>query len=138
MITEEKAKAAPKIRRCHTAVTLLRNANAEPRAITPNAAQVSGIHRVEATAPNSRREAGPHHDQHEDQPDVVGLPDRADRVLDQRPLLRAAPGPAGHQVPEPGAEVGPAEQRVGGHADPQDGRGRVGQGHVMLLDRLTV
>ena len=53
VITEENAKAAPKIRRCHTAVTLLRNANAEPRAITPNAAQVSGIHRVEATAPNS-------------------------------------------------------------------------------------
>src|SRR6185312_4729902 len=52
VITEEKAKAAPKIRRCHTAVTLLRNANAEPRAITPNAAQVSGIQRVEATAPN--------------------------------------------------------------------------------------
>ena len=32
------------------------------------------------------REPGPQHHQHEDQPDVVGLPHRPDRVLDHRPL----------------------------------------------------
>ncbi len=59
-----------------------------------------------------RRERGPQHDQHEDQPDVVRLPHRRDRLLDQRarrPSPLVAPG---DEVPEAGAEVGAREQRV--------------------------
>src|SRR6185437_6835724 len=45
-----------------------------------------------------RREAGPEHDQDEDQPDVVGLPHRPDRVLDQLALPRTASRTAGDQI----------------------------------------
>ena len=38
----------------------------------------------------------------------------------------AALAAAGHQRPEPGAEVGPAEHGVEGHADPEHGRDGVG------------
>src|SRR4029453_18280259 len=76
------------------------------------------------------REPGPEHHQDEDQPDMVGLPHRPDRVLDQGPLTSPAVGPAGDQVPGAGAEVGPAQQGVGGHPDPDHGQEDLGQGHV--------
>ena len=59
-------------------------------------------------------ERGPQHHEAEDQPDVVGLPHRPDRVVDQRARPLAARRAAGGEVPEPRAEVGAAEQRVGG------------------------
>ena len=64
----------------------------------------------------------PADDEHEDQPDVVGLPDRAHRVvgvLAQRPVALAA---AAEQLPEAGAEVGAAEHRVGGQAEADQDR----------------
>jgi hypothetical protein len=51
--TDENANAAPNIRCCHTSVAAFRNANAEPRAITPSATSVSGMYRVEAIDANS-------------------------------------------------------------------------------------
>ena len=65
------------------------------------------------------REGGPQHHEAEDEPDVVGLPDRADGVRGDGPRPRAASRATGDEVPEPGAEVRPAEDGVGGHADEQ-------------------
>src|SRR4029450_6685082 len=55
-------------------------------------------------------ERRPQDDQYEDQPDVVGLPHRADGVLDQVPLPCAPAGASGEQVPDSRAEVGTAEE----------------------------
>ena len=69
-------------------------------------------------------EAGPQDDEAEDQPDVVGLPHRCDRVVDHLAGSLAALGASGDEVPEAGPEVGAAEDGVGGDADEQhDGRG---------------
>jgi hypothetical protein len=43
---------------------------------------------------------------------VVGFPDRGDGLVDELPWGRAALGAARQQVPDPAAEVRPAEQRV--------------------------
>ena len=60
----------------------------------------------------------------EDQPDVVRLPDRADRPVDQLARPAAALAAAGEQAPETGAEVGAAEDGVHRHADHEhDGDG---------------
>src|SRR5262249_20694129 len=59
------------------------------------------------------REAGPEHHEYEAQPDVVRLPHRAERVLDQAALSGPAPGTTGEQVAEPGPEVSAAEERIG-------------------------
>src|SRR5690606_7905213 len=48
---------------------------------------------------------------------VVGLPHRAHRALDEPAHATAAMRPAGGEVPEPGAQVRAAEDRVGGQAD---------------------
>ena len=47
----------------------------------------------------------------EDQPDVIGFPNGADRVCDRFALLRAA-RTAGECVPNAAAEIGAAENRV--------------------------
>lgn len=75
------------------------------------------------------REARPQDHQDEDQPHVVRFPDRADGVLDQ-PALGGAPlRPSGHQIPEAGAEVGPAEEGTSGDAPPTSPAGaRPGSG----------
>ena len=63
-------------------------------------------------------EGGPQHDEAEDQPDVVGLPDGSDGVVDEGsrtgPPIRASGG----QVPEARAEVRAAEERV--RDDPEE------------------
>jgi hypothetical protein len=61
--------------------------------------------------------------------DVVGLPHRADRVLDQLALGPAPAGTAREQVPEPRPEVGPAEQGVEGHPDPGHHQHDLGERH---------
>src|SRR3712207_7452205 len=55
------------------------------------------LFRSRGERPGERR---PEDDEDEDQPDVVGLPHRGDRVLDELALAGAAPGAAGEQVPE--------------------------------------
>ena len=66
--------------------------------------------------PERPRIGGPEHGQHEDQPHVVGLPDRRHRLVgvlaDPLGVLAAARG----QLPEPGAEVGPGQHRVQRHS----------------------
>src|SRR6476646_294743 len=44
--TDERAKAAPKLRRSRVRNTVLRNAKLEPRSTMPNAARVSGTNKV--------------------------------------------------------------------------------------------
>ena len=81
-------------------------------------------------------EAGPQHDEDEDQPHVVGLPHRADGVVDQFAGTLAAAGAAGDEVPEPGAEVGAAEHGVGGDgAEQDDGDGRAHRRRHLLRRR---
>ena len=55
---------------------------------------------------------GPPDHQDVDQPDVVGLPHRADAVVDQHAQLAAALAPPAVRSQKPGAEVGAAEQCV--------------------------
>src|SRR5437879_13328818 len=50
VITDESANAAPKMRRSHSSLSALRNANAEPRKMMPSAAAVSGMYNVDAMA----------------------------------------------------------------------------------------
>src|SRR5205085_5282843 len=73
-------------------------------------------------------ERGPHHDQGEDEPDVVGLPHRADRVLDAGALAGSRLGAARHEVQEPGTEVGAAEEHVGGDPGPEEDEHGLGHG----------
>ena len=103
-------------------VISLRKANPAPRSTIPARASHSGSasgghHRGEGV-----RERGPEDDQVEDQPDVVGLPDRGDRLVDQRARGPAPPVAAGQQVPQAAAEVGPAQHRVQGDPGQQDAR----------------
>ena len=119
------ANAAPKLRRSRVRNTALRNAKLDPRSTIPSAASVSGTNSVSVIDANASENAGPQHDEAEDQPDVVRLPHRADRVVDQRARPFAPLGAAGDEVPEPGAEVGAAEERVRGDAEEQHHGGRV-------------
>ena len=116
----ERRAEVPPVSACVS--TALRNAKPDPRRTMPSAASVSGTKSVSVIDAYASGKHGPEHDEDEDQPDVVRLPDRADRVVDELPRSRAALGPAGDEIPEPGAEVGAAEQRVGDHADEQDDR----------------
>ena len=109
---------------------ILWKANPEPRRTIPSAARLSGMNSVDMIEENADRERGPEHDQHEDQPDVVGLPDGADRPVDQRARSLAALAAAGDQRPEAGAEVGAAEHRVQRGADPEDAGDSVGGAHA--------
>ena len=117
--------------------TSLRNAKLEPRSTMPSAASESGTNSVSVIDANALGEAGPQHDEAEDQPDVVGLPHRPDRVRDDARGPRTALGAAGDEVPEAGAEVGAAEERVGGDADHQDHRDDVGSSDRLPLVRTA-
>ena len=63
-----------------------------PRAIMPKRRQRQRDVQRRGDRRERRRERGPQHDEHEDQPDVVGLPHRADRVLDQVALRACRAG----------------------------------------------
>src|SRR5262249_35816760 len=64
-----------------------------------------------------------------DQPDVVRLPDRADRAVDLVPDPLGALALPRQEVPDAGAEVGAAEERVERYPDPEDHRADVGVAH---------
>src|SRR5262249_56179419 len=68
-------------------------------------------------------ESGPAHDGGDDDPDVVGLPDRGDCVVDEATGPLAALRTAGGEAPETGAVVGAAEHGVHDHGDPEDAGG---------------
>ena len=109
--TEERANAAPKLRRSRVRNTALRNAKPAPRSTMPKRGEGERDEQGEGDRGVRRREAGPEHDEAEDQPHVVGFPHRSDRVVDDLAGSFAAVASPGDQVPEPGAEVGAAEDR---------------------------
>jgi hypothetical protein len=74
------------------------------------------------------REGGEEHHHDEDQPDVVGLPDRRQRLLDELALRAGAPA-EGEQIPEAAAEIGAAGERVDGQPAEHGEGGQVGEGH---------
>ena len=101
----------------------------------PSAASVSGTNSVSVIDAKASGKQVQSTTKHEDQPDVVGLPHRADRVVDDRRAgVRPRSAPPAIEVPEPGAEVGAAEDRVGGDADEQDdgGGGRSSDRHLVV------
>ena len=123
--TDESAKAAPKLRRSRVRKTTLRKAKLDPRNTIPKAAIVERDEQGQRDRREDLRKAGPEHDQAEDQPHVVGLPHWSDRVVDHVAGTFATLSATRHQVPEPGAEVGSAEDRVGHDGgEQQDGNGR--------------
>ena len=127
--TDDAANAAPKLRRSRVRSTALRNAKLDPRNTIPSAASVSGTNSVSVIDANATENAGPEHDQTEDQPHVVRFPDRTDRVVDQRARPFAPLGAAREEVPEPGAEVGAAEERVRRHPEEQHHGGHIRHVH---------
>ena len=88
--TDDDANAAPKLRWLDVRVTSLRNAKLEPRNTMPSAASDERHEQRERDRRERLGERGPQHDEAEDQPDVVRLPHRADRVADHRARPRAA------------------------------------------------
>ena len=92
--TDDSANAAPKLRWSRVRNTALRNAKLEPRSTMPSAASVSGHEQRQRDRRERLRERGPQHHEREDQPDVVRLPHRADRVVDERARPLAALGAA--------------------------------------------
>ena len=83
-----------------------RSANAAPRKMIPAIAEEERDEERREYRAERQREGGPEDHEHEDQPDVVRLPDRRHRALDHAAHAPAALGPAGGEVPEAGAEVG--------------------------------
>ena len=98
----------------HRVVLVVVGAEGERRAAQHDADQHQRERNVQHDAEprEHRREAGEREHDRQDQPDVVGLPDRPDGVADHL-ALAVAPRPAGEQVPHAAAEVGAAEQHVG-------------------------
>ncbi len=111
----------------------LRNANAEPRAMTPSATSVSGMYSVEEMAANSGGNAV--HISTSTKISQTWLASQTGPMecSIRAPARRARRAPPGQQVPDPGPEVGPAEQGVGGHRRPHDGQD--GQRHGYLSIR---
>ena len=127
VITEESAKVAPEQRASPIVAASPRSAKARAAQDDPHAGEEErDVERLHDRR-ERRREAGPHDDEDEDQPDVVRLPDRAHRALDHPADPRAPLGAARGEVPEAGAEVGAAEDGVRGEADDQDGCAELGE-----------
>ena len=133
--TEEAAKTTPKNRARPRVSEYLRNAKLEPRSTIPSSAKSIGRISVDIAEANDSGNAGPPDHEHVDQPHVVGLPDRADAVVDQGPQLRALHVAARGQVVGAGAEVGPAQHAVHDHAQEECGGDDEGQAHGRSTSR---
>ena len=119
--TEETAKAAPKLRRSRVRNTVLRKAKLDPRSTMPKSGERQRHEQRQGDRREGLGEPRPQHDEAEDQPDVIGLPHRSDRVVDHLPGALAGGWTPGDEIPEAGAEVGAAEDGVGGDAGEQQG-----------------
>ena len=84
------ANSAPSTRASRIVAAWPRRANAAPRKMIPIAARNSGIVERREDRAERDRERRPDDHQHEDQPDVVGLPHRAHRALDHPAHAAAA------------------------------------------------
>ena len=122
--TEDIANAAPKLRWSRVRNTALRKAKLDPRSTIPSAARVSGTNSVSMIDANASENAV--HSTTRMKINQTWFASHTGpiewSIERTRPL--APLGAAGDEVPEPGAEVGAAEERVGGDADEQhDGDG---------------
>ena len=124
-ITDDVANAAPKLRWLDVRVTSLRNANAEPRNTMPSAANDSGTNNVSVIDANASENAVQSTTRQKmSQTWFASHTGPIEWVITARG--RTAPlGAAGDEIPEPGAEVGAAEERVRGDPDHQDHRHHV-------------
>ena len=127
--TDESANTPPSTRASLIVAAWPRNANAVPRKMIPIAARNSGIESVEKTEPNATGNAvqmitstkisqtwlASH----------TGLIERCTIPRSRPPRSRAA----GREVPEPGAEVGAAEHRVGRDAERDEADADVREAH---------
>ena len=116
--SEEKANVAPAARCRLSREIPCGTRSPAPRSTIPADGEPqrqrdSGHHRGERV-----REGGPEDDQREDEPDVVGLPHRRDRLIDQIAWRSPAPVAAGQQIPQAAAEVGAAQDGVEGDRRP--------------------
>ena len=117
--TEERAKAAPKLRRSRVRNTVLRNAKLDPRSTIPKAARVSGTNRVSVI--DAYASEKPVHSTTKMKISQTWLASHTGPMewsMTSRGS-RPAVGAAGDEVPEAGAEVGAAEHGVGRDGEEQ-------------------
>src|SRR5262249_50928989 len=119
VIREEKAKVAPAARWRDSRVISLRKAKPAPRSTIPAAASHSGRARVVITAANAGGNAVQKMTRAKTSQTWVASPTGGS---DSRIRAGGAPpaAPAGQQVPQAAAEVGPAQHRVQGDPGEQD------------------
>src|SRR5207244_10343928 len=77
------------------------------------------------------RVSGPADDEDEDQPDVIRLPYRAHGVMGVLPNRPTTLTRAPSELPEPGAEVGPAEHRIGREPEEHQDERDVSEPHLL-------
>ena len=127
--TDEIAKIAPKSRRSDVRKTLLRNAKLEPRSTMPSAASVSGTNSVSVIDANASE--NPVQSTTRQKISQTWFASQTGPIEWSMSARGRSPalGAARDEVPEARAEVGAAEERVGGDADEQDDRDDVSLAH---------
>ena len=93
----------------------------------PIPARKNGIDERRGDRAERRRVGRPADDEHEDQPDVVGLPDRPHRVVRMLAQRTVALAPTAEQLPEARPEVRAGEHRVRRQADQHQDDGSLSQ-----------
>ena len=110
--TDEIANAAPKLRRDDVRNTSLRNAKLEPRSTMPSAARLSGTNSVSMIEPNA---SGKHvHSTTRTKISQTWFASHTGPIEWSTTARGCLPfsAPPAIEIPEPGAEVGAAEERV--------------------------
>ena len=109
-------------------VTSLRNANAEPRNTMPSAANDNGTNSVSVIDANASENAVQSTTRQKMSQTWFASHTGPIEWVITAPRPTAPLGAAGDEIPEPGAEVGAAEERVRGDPDHQDHRHHVAHG----------
>ena len=103
----------------------------------PSVARVSGITIVEKTAEYAGGKAVQRTTRQKISQTWLASHTGPDRAVDEGPRPLAAFGPARGQIPEPGPEVGAAQQRVQQHAHAEHQDASVGGAHRVALGSGT-
>ena len=89
----------------------LRKIKAEPRSTMPMSIAVNGMFSAVIIPAKPSRETGEQQHHHQDEPDMVGLPNGADRFGDGFPLPRSA-RPDCQQIPHAAAKIRAAHEGI--------------------------